>query len=96
MSEIVEIIDVLEQKIEKLLLKINDLEIKNNQLTQQNTISISTIQSQNNAISQLKTDFESLKTANSLLGSEDYKRETKLKINSLIREIDYCISQLSE
>ena len=96
MSEIVEIIDVLEQKIKNLLLKINDLEIKNSQLTQQNTISTSTIQSQNNTINQLKTDFESLKTANSLLGSEDYKRETKLKINSLIREIDYCISQLSE
>ncbi len=96
MSEIVEIIDVLEQKIKNLLLKINDLEIKNNQLAQQNTISTSTIQSQNNTINQLKTDFESLKTANSLLGSEDYKRETKLKINSLIREIDYCISQLSE
>ena len=96
MSEIVEIIDVLEQKIKNFLLKINDLEIKNSQLTQQNTISTSTIQSQNNTINQLKTDFESLKTANSLLGSEDYKRETKLKINSLIREIDYCISQLSE
>ena len=96
MSEILEIIDVLEQKIKNLLLKINDLEIKNNQLAQQNTISTSTIQSQNNTINQLKTDFESLKTANSLLGSEDYKRETKLKINSLIREIDYCISQLSE
>jgi hypothetical protein len=34
--------------------------------------------------------------ANSLLGSEDYKKDTKLKINSLIREIDYCIAQLSD
>jgi hypothetical protein len=44
----------------------------------------------------LQKDFESLKMANSLLGSEDYKKDTKLKINSLIREIDYCIAQLSD
>jgi hypothetical protein len=40
--------------------------------------------------------LESLRITNSLLGSEEYKKETKLKINSLIREIDYCIAQLSE
>jgi hypothetical protein len=28
----------------------------------------------------------------SLLGSDENKRDTKLKINSLIREIDYCIA----
>jgi len=38
----------------------------------------------------------SLKLANSLLGSDQHKRETKLKINALVREIDQCISQLSE
>ncbi len=38
----------------------------------------------------------SLKLANSLLGSDQYKRETKIKINALIREIDQCIVQLSE
>jgi len=37
-----------------------------------------------------------LKTANALLGSNDFKRETKLKINTLIREIDACIVSLSE
>ena len=43
-----------------------------------------------------KQQFETLKVANAMLGSDDNKRETKLKINALIREIDYCISQLSE
>jgi hypothetical protein len=40
--------------------------------------------------------METLKITNSLLGSEDYKRDTKLKINSLIREIDYCIAQIAD
>lgn len=40
--------------------------------------------------------IKTLKTANALLGSNDYKRETKLKINSLVREIDACIASLAE
>ena len=46
--------------------------------------------------SELLKQFDDLKIVNSLLGSEDYKKETKLKINSLVREIDYCISQLAK
>ena len=47
-------------------------------------------------IRSLKKDYDALKIANSLLGSEENKRDTKLKINSLIREIDYCISQIAD
>jgi len=55
-----------------------------------------TAQLENEKVSTLKKELESLRITNSLLGSEEYKKETKLKINSLIREIDYCIAQLSE
>jgi len=96
MSEIVEIIDTLETKIQKLFKKINDLEQKNQVLQEELTISMNIVQNKNTAFESLKKDFESLKMTNSLLGSEDYKRDTKLKINSLIREIDYCIAQLSD
>jgi len=59
-------------------------------------ISASTLQNQTVTIDTLKKDFDTLKMTNSLLGSEEYKRDTKLKINSLIREIDYCIAQLAD
>ncbi|GAL74831.1 hypothetical protein JCM19275_870 [Nonlabens ulvanivorans] len=36
-----------------------------------------------------------LKTANAMLGSDDYKTKTKLKINALIRELDQCIDQIA-
>lgn len=49
-----------------------------------------------NRLENLNAENRSLKTANAMLGSTEYKRETKLKINSLIREIDQCIIQLSE
>ena len=43
-----------------------------------------------------KEKYETLKTANAMLGSDQYKRETKLKINALVRELDHCIAQISE
>ncbi|MEI7509690.1 MAG: hypothetical protein WCJ62_09540 [Flavobacterium sp.] len=96
MSEIAEIIDALESKIQKMVLKINHLEEKNRALQQEIKISAATLQNQNSALEMLKKDFEAVKMTNSLLGSEEYKRDTKLKINSLIREIDYCIAQLAD
>ena len=45
---------------------------------------------------EIKNQLEDLKVVNSLLGSEEHKRETKLKINSLVREIDHCIYQLTK
>ncbi|PKB17635.1 hypothetical protein [Flavobacterium sp. 5] len=96
MSVIAEIIDTLENKIGKLFLKIQSLE-KNNQdlrLELKNTAVLT--QNQSKEIDELKTQLETLKMANALLGSDDNKRDTKLKINSIIREIDYCIAQLSD
>ncbi|WP_434035839.1 hypothetical protein [Formosa sp. 4Alg 33] len=96
MSNIEEIVDALEVKISKMLRKVNALQQTNAKLEED------LIQSQNNL--QLKQreneaweeKYEALKIAKSMLGSDDNTKETKLKINSLVREIDYCISQLSE
>ena len=96
MSEIVEIIDTLEAKLKKLLNKIEQLEQTSVNLSQELQKSTSIIQNQSQEIETLKKNYDTLKIANSLLGSEDNKRDTKLKINSLIREIDYCIAQLSD
>ncbi len=96
MSVIAEIIDTLENKIEKLFAKINSLEKKSQDLKIELTKSAAIIQTQSQEIEALKAQYETLKVANALLGSEENKRDTKLKINSLIREIDYCIAQLSD
>jgi chromosome segregation ATPase len=96
MSVIAEIIDILENKIEKLFDKINSLEKNNQDLKIELKKAANRIETQSLEIDALKKHYESLKIANTLLGSEDNKRDTKLKINSLIREIDYCIAQLSD
>jgi len=45
-------------------------------------------------INLLKQKNKSLSFANSLLGSDENKRDTKDKINSLIKEIDTCLNKL--
>ncbi|WP_418263597.1 hypothetical protein [Flavobacterium faecale] len=96
MSVIAEIIDTLENKVGKLILKIKNLEKNTQELHIELAKSAQIIQAQNTEIEALKAQYETLKLANSLLGSDENKRDTKLKINSLIREIDYCIAQLSD
>jgi predicted transcriptional regulator len=96
MSEIAEIIDTLESRIKKLLSNIDTLEQNNLILKEEVRYSEAKLQKQSTEIEALKTQYEALKMANSILGSDENKRETKLKINSLIREIDYCIAQLSD
>jgi len=96
MSEFAEIIKTLESNIEKLFSKIDTLEKNNTILIRELNDSAQTIKNQSTEIELLKSQYNSIKMANSLLGSEENKRDTKLKINSLIREIDYCISQLSD
>jgi hypothetical protein len=72
------------------------LEKSNLELCEELLLSKKNQQAQSDEIVSLKNQIDTLKMVNSLLGSEENKRETKLKINSLIREIDYCIAQLSD
>ena len=96
MSELSKVIDSLEVKFFKLSKKIENLEHLNESLSKELREIKQTAQHENEKVNTLKNELESLRITNSLLGSEEYKKETKLKINSLIREIDYCIAQLSE
>ena len=96
MNGLSELIDSLEVKFFKLNQKLVQLEKKNLELQEELLVSKRTQQNQSDEIASLESQLDTLKMVNSLLGSEENKRETKLKINSLIREIDYCIAQLSD
>lgn len=96
MNGLSELIDSLEVKFFKLNQKLVQLEKSNLELCEELLLSKKNQQLQSSEIETLKNQLDTLKMVNSLLGSEENKRETKLKINSLIREIDYCIAQLSD
>ena len=96
MSNIEDIVDSLENKISKVLHKIELLKQTNLKLNEELEVSKQEILNQKGLNANWEEKYEALKIANSMLGGDDNKRETKLKINALIREIDHCIGQLSE
>jgi len=96
MSNIEAIVDSLENRITKVLHKLEDLKQSNAKLKDDVALSRSKLSKQEELIGSWEEKYETLKFANSILGSNESKKETKLKINALIREIDYCICQLSE
>ncbi|MBQ0787322.1 MAG: hypothetical protein KBT69_07470 [Oceanihabitans sp.] len=96
MSHIEDIVDALENKISKVLHKQEVLKQANIKLEQDLQASNQELLQEKQRIVVWQEKYEALKMANSLLGSDNNKRETKLKINTLIREIDHCIAQLSE
>ena len=96
MSELVKVVDSLENKISKLLHKSEVLQQTNARLESEldhlkkDKVEVS------NSVSIWEERYNSLKLANTMLGSNQDKTEAKLKINTLIRELDHCISQLAE
>ena len=96
MSKIELIVNSLEQKVQHVLCELNELK-KDNLFLKDELMRANDLNSkQLLALQQKEDDFKTLKFANSILGSDESKRETKLKINTLIKEIDDCISKLSD
>lgn len=48
------------------------------------------------SLEDIETRYSALKAANAMLGSKTFKKETKLRINTLIREIDMCIAHMAD
>ena len=95
MNNLFELVDLLDKKLIKLLNKQKNLQQENKQLLQHTEVLEQELLKQNQLINDLEKKHESLKVANAIVGSKGDKHLTKLKINTLIREIDKCIVQLS-
>lgn len=96
MSNINELVELLEEKATSLREKIDDLNAENLRLTRIIEALTNDKKELNDQIESWKQKNEAIKIANSILGSNENKTEAKLKINALIREIDACIVQLSK
>jgi chromosome segregation ATPase len=96
MGELVEIVDSLENKVSKLLHKLELLNQANAKLKEELDAAKEKQQNNKSALVDWEEKYNSLKLANSMLGSSTNKTEAKLKINTLIRELDSCIAHLAE
>ena len=96
MSNTIEAIHLLEDTLKNLLANYEFL-VKENEILLQN---VSNLQRQlvekEQLLEQQQEEFNLLKIAKTIEGSNQSTRDTKLKINALIREIDKCIVQLNE
>lgn len=96
MSIKLESVDLLESKLTTLVERYTFLK-------EENEILISNINKLQNLVSQLETKYREeqekyrlLKIAKTIEGSRTDSKETKNKINTLIREIDKCIVKLNQ
>jgi peptidoglycan hydrolase CwlO-like protein len=96
MSNILEAIHSLEDKLQTLLSNYEFLKKENEILLQGTTNFQQKILEQAHTIEDQKKAFDLLKVAKAIDGSGTNTRDTKLKINTLIREIDKCIIQLQD
>jgi len=96
MSNILETIHLLEDKLNKLLSNYEFLKNENNILLQNNTKLQQQLLEKSQFIENQQKEFDLLKVAKTIEGSSTNTKDTKLKINALIREIDKCIIQLQE
>jgi FtsZ-binding cell division protein ZapB len=96
MNNVLEIVDSLQSKLTRLLSKYELLQIENQQLLERSEKLILEVREKQESISSIENRYESLRIANAIVGSKEDKHITKLKINTLIREIDKCIAQLDE
>jgi len=94
MSESIENIVLLESNISNLKTLIKSLKEENIQFAEQLQSKEEMLIRQKNELKEWKEKYNSLKIANTFLGSND-KSLTKLKINNLIKELDKCILSLS-
>ncbi len=96
MKTILEKVDLLEDKLTKLILKQEQLLEENKSLSGRLVFLEKNLSEKESFIKDLEDKYQSLKVANAMVGSKEDKHLTKIKINTLIREIDKCIVQLSE
>ncbi len=96
MNKITEVVNLVEIKLKKLLENYTFLKKENQLLFQKISELENQIIKNKQLYNELSQKYDSLKIAKTIEGSKEDRRETKLKINALIREVDVCIKQLSE
>ncbi|CAM1371530.1 conserved hypothetical protein [Tenacibaculum litopenaei] len=95
MSNTQEAIHLLEDRLKELLSNYEFLKEENRILFENNARLQRLLQEKEQELNTKEEKLNLLKIAKTIEGSNENTRETKLKINALVREIDKCIKLLS-
>ena len=91
MAHINEAIRELEEKLDNLVSNYEFLKEENEVLLQSKNQIQHQLLEKEQLVEEQEKQLKLLRIAKTIEGSSEYKRDTKLKINALIREIDKCI-----
>ena len=96
MRNVESIVESLELKIVNVLAHLDALKAENQRLKLESAAQKEKAEAQRAALDKKEADLEALRIASSMLGSNDDKRASKLKINALVRDINDCLASLSD
>jgi cell division septum initiation protein DivIVA len=96
MQNITEVVDLLEDKLLVLLEKYDFLKEENELLRNDLTKLQQELVEKERIVESSESTLQSMRVAQTIQGSNNNTRETTQKINTLIKEIDICIAQLSD
>lgn len=95
MQNTLQIVNLLEDTLKTLLENYDFLKQENEILLKKVATTEQKLQEQAQVLIEKEKNLKTLKIAKTIEGSIHSTKETKLKINMLIREIDKCIVQLN-
>lgn len=84
----------LEQKLYQLVDAYRNIKKEKESLEEEVDALKKNLKSSREDFLQLKDDNDRLKVANAMLGDEEHRRLMKLRVNKLIKELDFCIAQV--
>mgnify|MGYP005675381965 CR=1 FL=1 len=96
MRNVESIVESLELKIVNVLAHLDALKAENQRLKLESAAQKEITEALRAALDKKKADLDALRIASSMLGSNDDKRASKLKINALVRDINDCLASLSD
>jgi chromosome segregation ATPase len=86
---------LLNNKLEELFERYDDLRTKNRALTKENDTLKRYLQERDEKVKELEIKYERIKISGALMGDGEGAVEAKQKINELVREIDRCVALLN-
>ncbi|MBE7652891.1 hypothetical protein [Tenacibaculum finnmarkense] len=95
MSTPLEAIYLLEDKLKNLLHKYEFLKEENQVLRENHAKLYGLLEEKTQELKIKQEEYQLLKVVKTMQGSSENRKETKQKINTLVREIDKCISLLN-
>ena len=90
------IVNNIEVKLGKLIAKYKQIREEKLILQQENENFVSVLKSKENEISELQEKIKLMNISKSVDASNQEVKETRLKINEYVREIDKCIALLNK